>query len=181
MHNPRRTLTPRLIILYIIGIDLDYVAGTALELDANINGCRKWWKVIAGGNRYFSLFRRQGRQCTLSRLYYLEYFGRTDEGGQGGRQCCRKDPCSDEGPEPGHHAHDLEKRVVWITQFTQQTVWTANSSWTQFIPSSLPVIPTHKLMISTLLPSWICNTSLFKIKWPLFVLYQALATHHKNI
>lgn len=83
MHNTRRRLTLRLIILYIIGIDLDDVAGTALELDASINGCRKLWKMIAGGNRYFSLIRRQGRRCMLSRLYYLEYFGRTDEGGQG--------------------------------------------------------------------------------------------------
>lgn len=37
----RRKLTLRPIILYIIGIDLDYVADTALEPDANINDCRK--------------------------------------------------------------------------------------------------------------------------------------------
>lgn len=43
-------------------------------------------------------------------LYYLEDFGRTDQGGQGRGECCGKDPCSDEGAEPWHHAHDLEKR-----------------------------------------------------------------------
>lgn len=41
MHKTRRKLTRRPIILYMIGIDLDYVADTALEPDANINGCRK--------------------------------------------------------------------------------------------------------------------------------------------
>lgn len=75
---------------------------------------------MAGGNHYFSWFQRQGRWHTPSRLDYLEYFGCTDEGGQGRRQCCRKDPCGDEGAEPGHHAHDLEKRVVRIRQLTQQ-------------------------------------------------------------
>lgn len=41
MHTTRRKLTLRPIILYMIGIDLDYVADAALEPDANINGCRE--------------------------------------------------------------------------------------------------------------------------------------------
>ena len=43
-------------------------------------------------------------------LRHLEHFGRADEGGQGWGERCRKDPSSDEGAKPWHHAHDLEER-----------------------------------------------------------------------
>lgn len=41
IHNVKHKLTLQFIILYIICIDLDYVADTALEPDANIKLLQK--------------------------------------------------------------------------------------------------------------------------------------------
>lgn len=68
--------------------------------------------MIAGENEYFRLIhvQRQQQWGETHALYHLEHFGSADKGGQGRGERCRKDASRDEGAEPRHHAHDLEKR-----------------------------------------------------------------------
>lgn len=110
IHNTRHKFTLQFIILYIIWINLDYVADIAFEPDAHIklfqkmmeNDCRRAW--------IFQLDPRSVATAGGSSRDHLEHFGSTDEGGQGGGERCREDASRDEGAESWHHAHDLEKR-----------------------------------------------------------------------